>query len=183
MGLDFFLALWWDFWQTPYFKVFETKGNKVVKVFNRRVVNSSKGSNISLVDKPNKLAWWITEDYFVHKSRIIFYCDIDNAIPLHVEETKIITGNLIIKEKTKRIMKIDTQKQKENKKDGMPTKKVEINFPSFLLYELIEAHFVVETMAQPKSKWEELKWVFIVGIIAAAFLLWQLIQSRGGGLT
>lgn len=185
MGLDFFMALWWDFWQIPYFKVFESKGNKVVKVFNQKVVNPVKGSNIALIDKPNKLCWWITDDYFVHKSRIIFYCNINNGIPLHIEETKELSGNIIIKEVTKRAIKIDSKKQKDEKNSGLPIKKVEIEFPPPLLYQLIEAHFVQEVLAQPKSKWEELKWVFIVAIIAGAFLLWQFMGTKvvsGGAL-
>jgi len=183
MGFDRLMALYWDFWQTPYFKVFETKGDKVVKIFYQKVVNSTKGSNVALIDKGNKLCWWITDNYFIHKSQIMFYCPINNAIPLLIEESKEISGNLILKEKSKKVIKIDEKKQKEDKKNGLPLKKVDINFPPIYLYQLIEAHFVSEVLAQPKSKWEELKWVFIAAIIAGAFLLWQLMISHivGGG--
>lgn len=177
-------GLWWDFWLTPYFKVFIMKKNIVVKVFNQRVVNSQKGSNFAVIDRPNKIAWWVTEDFIVHKARIIIHVDIDNAIPLRIEEKKEISGNIILKEKTTRKMIVDKEKQKKEYKNGLPNILSEIHFPSIVLFQMIEAHFVVETLSEPPSKWAELKWVFIAAIIAGAFLLWQLMGSGivGGGV-
>lgn len=185
MGFDKLSAYWWDFWLIPYYKVNVIKGNKIVKVFNQKIVNSVKGSNIALIDKSSKLCWWITEDYIVHKARFIFNVDISNAVPLKLETNTKTTGDIIQKTTTIKKLTIDKVKAKLENKTGIPKAIVEIHFPSTLLYELIEAHFVVNTMAEPPSKWDELKWVFIVAIIAGAFLLWQLMASGviGGGKT
>lgn len=185
MGLfDKLQALWWDFWLIPYFKVFIMKKNNVVKVFNQRVVNSQKGSNFTVIDKENKIAWWITEDYIIHKARIIIHVDIDNAIPLKIEERKEISGNIILKEKTTKKLTIDKIKQKIDNKNGLPKILSEIHFPPTVLFQMIEAHFVEETLSEPPSKWAELKWVFIAAIIVGGFILWQFMNSSivGGGI-
>lgn len=179
MGFDAITALYWDFLLIPYYKVYEIKDNKVVKVFNQKVVNPLPGSNIALIDKSNKLAWWVTKDYLIHKARIMFVVDINNAIPLKYEVTKEITGDIIKKEKTTTKIKIDTSKVKEHM-NGIPKKTVEISYPTTLLYQLLEGRFIDKAMSAPLSKWEELKWVFIVAILAAAFLLWQLMGSKIG---
>ena len=176
MGFDIISAIYWDFLLIPYYKVYETKDNKIVKVFNQKVVNSMNGSNIALIDKSNKLAWWVTNDYIIHKARIMFVVDINNAVPLKYEITKEISGNIITKERTTTKIKIDKSKMTKET-NGIPKKIVEISYPTTLLYQLLEGHFIDKAMSEPPSKWEELKWVLIVGIIAGAFLLWQLMGS------
>lgn len=176
MGFDAVLKLWWDFWQIPYFRVFETKGNKVVKIFNQKVVNSDKSSSVALIDKSNKLCWWISSDYIVNKSQMMFIVDINNAIPLKVETISETTGNIILKEKTTKKLSVDKKKiSKET--TGKPKETVEIQFPPELFYEILHSHFVEDVLSEPPSKWEDLKWVFIVALIVAGFLLYNLMNS------
>jgi len=181
MGFDAVLKLWWDFWQIPYFRVYETKGNKVVKIFNQKVVNDDKGSSIALIDAGNKICWWISPDYIINKAQMIFIVDINNAVPLKVETTKETTGNIIIKEKTSKKLSVDKKKVTKDT-TGKPKETVEIQFPPDLFYQLIQAHFVEDVLSEPPSKWSELKWVIIAGIIVGGFLLYNLMSSGIGGL-
>jgi len=182
MGFDAVLKLWWDFWLIPYFRVFETKGNKVVKVFNQKAVNNDKGSSVALIDKTNKLCWWINNSYIVNKAQMMYIVDINNAIPLKVETITETTGNIILKEKTTKKLTID-KKNLTKEKTGKPKETVEIQFPPELFYEVLHSHFVEDVLSEPPSKWAELKWVIIAGIIVGGFLLYSFMSSGVGGLS
>lgn len=190
--IDKLLALYWDFLQIPYYKVFVTKDKKVVKIFNQRAVTNQDGSDIALIDKSSKMAWWINKDHLVHKSRFMFFVDIKNALPLVIstsEKTTEILNGLVIKEVKKVVLKID--KKKKNKTEektgdiltGKPYELVEIAYPSTRFYQDIEAHFVNKILAKPRSKWEELAPVLIVIVIIVGLLLWQYVTSKGASLT
>lgn len=184
MGFDKIQALYWDFWLIPYYKVFVREGNQIVKVFNQRVINEEKGSTIALIDKQNKRCWWISRDYLMQKNRIIFHVSVNNAIPLiltSTERTKEICEGFINKTTKTEVLKIDKKKIKtEEIKEKLPDKTVEISYPPNVFYDEIESHFVSMTLAQPKDKWEQLKWVFIAGFIVLGLIAWQYFNSTGG---
>lgn len=190
--IDKVFALYWDFLQIPYYKVFVLKDGIVVKVFNQKAIDKQDGSNIALIDKTDKMCWWINRSHLKHKSRFMFFVDINNAIPLVVtstQKTSELLNGLVIKEVKTTSFKIDKSKkekiEKETKKqlDGKPFTFVEIAYPPTRFYQDIEANFVTKILSKPKSKWEELAPVLIVIVLVVAFLFWQYIGSKGAPLT
>lgn len=182
--IDKIYALYWDFLQIPYFKVFVMKENTVIKVFNQRAITSQEGSDIALIDKANKMAWWINKDNVRHKSRFMFFVNINNAMPLIINDkittTELMDG-LIIKEIKETKMKVDKNKKETTEKklkriiNGVPSKLAEISYPPTVFYQMIEAHFVVKITSKPKNKWEELAPVLIVVAIIVGLILWQYL--------
>jgi len=167
-------AYYWIF-NIPYYKVLIVKDMEKIKYITQKVATTEKGTDIAIIDRPLKMAWWtLPELCFRDGKKFLMTVDIDNAIPL-VEDIKVITeGNLFIKEiSISRLTKAPMPLGRPAP-TGKPKKFIEIYFPPTLLFQKIEAHFIKETLKNQPSKWEELKWALIaavVGVVAIAYLV------------
>ena len=166
----------------PYFMVYVLSNGRRIKKFVQLAAGTKKGEDSFLICKSLKASWFKPEAPIIDGLKFLTLVDIANAIPLRFErETIIETGEYINKETTKAKITVNKTKiKKEN--DGKPLRTVEIQFPPSLLYQKVEAHFVKEIQSVPPSKWDELKWVFIAGILVVGFIAWQIISSGGIGL-
>lgn len=203
MGMDKLYALYWDFWHIPYFKVFVYAGNEVIKVFNQKIMSDKKGENIALMDWQNGKAWWANENCVIQKCRIIYHCNIKNAVPMKiVTETKTeeLANGLINKITTKKSVKVDLEElNRRNKElkgkilevlspeeqkllentlptiDGMPLE-IKKEYPTDVFFDVMKGHHVHLTMSIPKSPFEELKGVLIAGLVVVAFIFYMYLN-------
>lgn len=165
----------------PYFKITVLSNNRKVKTFCQLASGKGKGEDFFIISKELKCAWFKPQTPIIDGLKFITYVNLDNAIPLKIKtETKYTDNALTIKQE--KILKIseDEDKQKIQYKDGKPVEFVEISFPPTILFQKVEALFVKEILAQPPSKWEEMKWVFIALILVGGFILWQAMGSLRG---
>lgn len=172
---------YWIF-NMPYYKVMVVKDMEKIKEIVQKVNSTEKGKDIAILDRKLKMAWWIVPELcFRDGKKFLMTCDIDNAVPL-VEDVKVITeGNLFIKEiNISRLTKAPLQVG-DIEKSGKAKKFMEIYFPPTLLFQKINAHFVKETLSNPPSKWEELKWAIIAGFIALCVIAYMVISSGAFG--
>jgi len=168
---------YWIF-NIPYYKVLVVKDMEKIKYIIQKVSTTEKGKDIAIIDRPLKMAWWtLPELCFRDGKKFLMTVDIDNAIPL-VEDIKVITeGEMFIKEiNISRLTKAPI-KVGDIEKSGKAKRFVEIYFPPTLLFQKINAHFVKETLSNPPSKWEELKYAIIAGVIGIVIIFYMLIQS------
>lgn len=186
MGFDALTEMYYWIFNIPYYKVLIVKDMEKIKYIIQKVATTEKGKDIAIIDKPLKMAWWtLPELCFRDGKKFLMTCDIDNAIPL-VEDIKVITeGNLFIKEISISRLTKAAIKVGDIEKSGKAKRFVEIYFPPTLLFQKINAHFVKETLSNPPSKWEELKYAIIAGfaalvIIAYLFLSSGALTSMGG---
>jgi len=164
----------------PYFMVYVISNSRRVKKFIQLASSKQKGEDFFLINQSLKCSWWKPETPILDGLKFVTFVDLNNAIPLRIEKEIVYTDNeWLIKEQKKITILEDIEKQKVNKKSGKSLNLIEISFPPTLLFQKVEAHFVKETLSTPPSKWEELKWVFIVAFIVLGFLGWQFINSRG----
>ena len=164
----------------PYFVVFVISNSRRVKKFIQLASGKLKGEDFFLINRSLKCAWWKPETPIIDGLKFITFVDLNNAIPLRIETETVYEDNeWIVKENKKVIVSEDIEKQKLNKKSGKSLSLIEISFPPTLLFQKVEAHLVKEILSIPESQWEQLKWVFIAGIIVAGFIGWQLINSGG----
>lgn len=166
----------------PYFDVTVLSNNRKVKRFVMLASGQATGEDFFLICKSLKSAWFKPQTPIISGLKFITYVDLNNAIPLIIDN-KITydTNTFYVKETKKIVISEDKEKQKLNKKDGKPLELAAITFPPSILFQKVEAHFVKQILSEPPSKWEELKWVFIAGIIAVAFIGWNIINSGGIG--
>ena len=192
MGFDKVYALYCDFFHIPYYKVFVYTGNEVIRVFNQKILSDKDGENIALMDWQNNKAWFTNENYVMQKCRIIYHCNIRSAIPMKIVTDKQVNelmGGLINKTTIKKSVKVDlNQLKKENKLlhdkillnlspderklvennlpviDGQPLK-IEKDYPTDVFFDIMKGYYVHLTMSIPKSMFEELKGVLIVGLL------------------
>lgn len=163
----------------PYFEVYVISNGRKVKRFVQLASSKVKGEDFFLISKDLKCAWWKPDTPIIDGLKFKTFVDLNNAVPLRIdEEYNYIDSLFLIKEEKKVTISEDTEKQKKNPKNGKPVKFVEISFPPTLLYQKMEAHFIKLIMSSPPSKWEELKWVFIVGFIVLGIIVWNL-TSKG----
>jgi hypothetical protein len=163
----------------PYFMVYVISNSRRVKKFIQLASSKQKGEDFFLINQSLKCSWWKPETPILDGLKFVTFVDLNNAIPLRIEKEIVYTDDeWLIKEQKKITISEDIEKQKVNKKSGKSLNLIEISFPPTLLFQKVEAHFVKETLSTPPSKWEELKWVFIVAFIVLGFLGWQLINSR-----
>ena len=164
----------------PYFMVYVISNSRRVKKFIQLASSKQKGEDFFLINQSLKCSWWKPETPILDGLKFVTFVDLNNAIPLRIEKEIVYTDDeWLIKEQKKITISEDIEKQKVNKKSGKSLNLIEISFPPTLLFQKVEAHFVKETLSTPPSKWEELKWVFIVAFIVLGFLGWQFINSRG----
>ena len=166
----------------PYFVVYVTKNNRKVKRFIQLAADKEKGSDIFLVSKELKSAWWKPEYPIIDGLKFITFVDLNNAIPLIIsKEVSYDTTPWFIKETTSTKIEEDKEKQKQELKDGKSLNLVEIHFPPTLLHQMVEAHFVKEILSIPPNKNEWMQPVFIVGILAL-LIFGYIFLNKGGGL-
>lgn len=164
----------------PYFVVYVVSNSRRVKKFIQLASSKQKGEDFFLINQSLKCSWWKPETPILDGLKFICFVDLNNAIPLRIEKEIVYTDDeWFIKEQQKITITEDIEKQKINKKSGKSLNLIEISFPPTLLFQKVEAHFVKETLSTPPNKWDELKWVFIVGLLVVGFLGWQYISSRG----
>jgi hypothetical protein len=164
----------WYITNKPYFKIFVLNNGRRVKTFSQLSASTVKGEDVFLIAKGLKAAWFKPDEPIIDGLKFITFVDINNAIPLKiVSETVYESGEYFIKE----IKRQTITKAGEPSKDGKPLRTVEISFPPTLLYQKVEASFVKQIMSEPPNKFEELKWVFIAGILVFGFIAWQLLSS------
>lgn len=168
------------FWvfNIPYYKVTVVKDMEKIKEIVQKVATTEKGKDIAIIDRSLKMAWWkLPELCFRDGKKFLMFVDIDNAIPL-VEDIKVITeGNLFIKEMSIARLTKAQIRVGDIEKSGKAKRFVEIYFPPTLLFQKINAHFVKETLSNPPSKWEELKYAIIAGFIALVAIVYLFLQS------
>lgn len=168
---------YWIF-NIPYYKVLVVKDMEKIKYITQKVATTEKGKDIAIIDRPLKMAWWtMPELCFRDGKKFLMTVDIDNAVPL-VEDIKVITeGDIFIKEiSISRLTKAPI-KVGDIEKSGKAKKFVEIYFPPTLLFQKVNAHFVKETLSNPPSKWEELKYPLIALVIGMVIIFYMLFQS------
>jgi hypothetical protein len=166
----------------PYFFVNVISNGRIIKKFIQPATSDEQGFESFLINKSLKAAWFKPEKPFIDKLKFVTFVKIDNAIPLIIkkevvynEKNKFVNREIVLD-----IIKEDEDKAKRKKvlKDmGLEIEFVEISFPPTLLLQKIEAHFVKETLSQPTTNLEALKWVFIVGLIVAGFLIWTYVSK------
>jgi hypothetical protein len=168
---------YWIF-NIPYYKVMVVKDMEKIKELIQKVSTTEKGMDIAIVDRSLKMAWWaLPELCFRDGKKFLMTVDIDNAIPL-VEDIKVITeGDMFIKEiSISRLTKAPI-KVGDVEKSGKAKRFVEIYFPPTLLFQKLNAHFVKETMSNPPTKWEEMKWAIIAGVVGVVIIFYMLLSS------
>ena len=162
----------------PYFKVFVISNGRRVKKFIQLADSKQKGEDFFLISKSLKCSWWKPSYPVIDGQKFLTFVDLNNAIPLKFEQVIEYEDTEYFVKETKKInISEDVEKQFKNKKNGKPLELVEISFPPTLLFQKVEAHFVKEILSLPPDKWEQLKWVFIAGIIVVGFVAWQLMSS------
>ena len=159
----------------PYFEVYVISNGRKVKRFVQLASSKVKGEDFFLISKELKCAWWKPDTPIIDGLKFKTFVDLNNAVPLKIEEEYSYTDStFVIKEEKTIKVSEDMEKQKKNLKSGKPVTFTEISFPPTLLFQKVEAHFVKQIMSTPPSKWEELKWVFIVGLLVLGFIIWNI---------
>lgn len=161
------IEMWYYIFNTPYYKVSVLNDMEVVKTIIQPLVSNKKGYDIAIIDKKLKAAWWkIPAICFRDNKKFLMNVDLKNAIPLIEEKRVTSTGEFIVKEVTLSVL---TQAQIDNStKLGTGIKFVKAQYPPTMFFQEIESHYVKEATANPPSKWEEQKWIWITLIIAVA---------------
>lgn len=196
MGLEAINKFYyWIFNKSYYEAILRENGNKI-GILVQAEPNKIKGGEYFLISRSLKKAWLkplpnhkeTGEILYTDGKRFVCIADIETAILCSEEKSNSINAEKIIIE-NKEVIKVSeiiepTIKDKnkgitiKNYKTGKTivlSQDAPVN-PS-MLFELLEGAFVTQTASVPKSKWEELKWVFITLIIVAGVVLWQLISS------
>ena len=168
---------YWVF-NIPYYKVMVVKDMEKIKELTQKVTSSEKGLDIAIIDKSSKMAWWILPELcFRDGKKFLMTVDIDNAVPL-VEDIKVVTeGDLFIKEISITRLTKAPIRVGDIEKSGKAKRFVEIYFPPTLLFQKLNAHFVKETLSNPPSKWEELKYAIIAGVVGLVIIAWMVLSS------
>lgn len=164
----------------PYFVVTVLHHARRVKRFIQLASSEKAGTDFFLIDKGLKAAWEKPKKPVIDGLKFIVFADLNNAIPLVItKEINYDTNGIFIKETESEYIYEDEEKQKIETKSGKANGIIEIRYPPTVLFHEIDAVFLKQIMASPPDKWEQLKWVFIAGIIVAGLIIWQLTSSGG----
>lgn len=189
MAMEGFLKFYfWLFNKSYYDAIIRENGVKVGHIIQQEP-NDIKGGGFCLISKSLKKAWLkpipekeIETGSLLYSDGKIFtvLLDMADSCPLVEEKTIVVeSGKFINKITEKTTLKNDTTAKSGNGKAVRMHKNEKCTFkemPSFL-YDLIQGHFVDLTMQTPKTKWEELKWAIIAGVIGLVVIGWMLISS------
>lgn len=170
--------IWYYIWNSPYIEAHILKDTRIIKTLVQPIISNTNTGHIAISWK-NKFGWFILPNScFTKKNKFIAYLDMDNCIPL-IEESRLITetSNLLITEKTITSLKKSGVKLVDYSTDKTGKQKIFKGaiIPPTVFHQMVSAHFVRETLRNPASKWEELKWAIIavvagLVIIAIAYL-------------
>ena len=173
---------WYYIWNTPYFEFHILKDNRVIKTIVQPIIANTNTGHIAITWK-NKYAWFIMPgSSFVKKNKFIAFGDLDNCVPL-IESTRIESSasELLITEKTITILKKAGVKIVDFTTDGSGKQKLFKGaiIPPVVFHQMVSAHFIRETLRNAPSKWEELKWAIIAGVVGLVVIAGLYITSQG----
>lgn len=160
--------IWYYIWNTPYIEAHILKDTRIIKTLIQPIISNTNTGHIAITWK-NKFAWFILPtSCFTKKNKFISYLDMDNSIPL-IGEEKIITEatNLLITEKTITALKKAGVELVDYMTDKSGRQKIFKGaiIPPTVFHQMVSAHFIRETLRNPPSKWEEMKWAIIAAVI------------------
>jgi hypothetical protein len=178
------IELFYYMFNIAYYKVMVVNGKEKIKYITQKEPSNEDGSEFFIINAKLKMAWFKLNDRcFTDGKKFLMTVDINNAIPLVCENSKIVEGEgLITKVIKNQKFKID-DKYHIDKDSGIPIKMVEITFPPTLLYQNMEAHFVKKVLASPKNKWDWLVIPLIVLFIVIGVVFYIYLQSKGVNIT
>lgn len=165
--------IWYYIWNTPYIEAHIVKDTRIIKTIVQPIISNTNTGHIAVTWK-NKFAWWILpSDSITKKNKFISFLDLDNCIPL-MEDTKIIStsSELFITEKTITTLKeagveiIDYHTDKSGRQKIFKGAII----PPTVFHQMVSAHFIREALRNMPSKWEELKWAIIAGVIGLVII-------------
>lgn len=164
----------------PYFVVTVLSNKRKVKRFVELASGQNNGEDFFLICKSLKAAWFKPEFPIIDGLKFITYVDLNNAIPLIIhDKMEYDTNEYYITEKKFVLISEDKEKRKVTNSDGKPIEFTQITFPPTVLFQKIEAHFIKQIMSIPPGKFDSLQIVFIIGILALAFIAWTVVTSGG----
>lgn len=165
----------------PYFVVTVlSSNNRRIKKFTQPAASTEKGEEFFLINKSLKAAWWKPDSPVIDGLKFVTFVKISNAIPLKIEkETKYISTEYLVKEVLVETISEDIEKQKEDTKDGLPERFVNIEYPPTVLYQIIDAYQIELINSRPQTMFDRLgKW-YIYIIIGAIILFWWMSNNGG----
>jgi len=196
MGMEAFNKFYyWIFNKSYYEGIIRENGIKIGSIIQCEP-NNIKGGDNFLISRSLKKVWVKPipnkresgEILYNDGKKFVCILDVEKSIPCAEEKTIIVNAEKIIIENKEQIKfteviqpivkdkeKITTIKNYKTGKSVLLSQDMPVT-PS-LLFELLESHFVIQTASVPKTKWEELKWVFIALIIVSGIVLWSFINS------
>jgi len=179
MNFNALYEMYYWIFNKAYYTVMIVKDMEKIKNIIQRVDDTEKGKDIAIIDTKLKKAWLkLPEVCFRDTKKFLMTCDIDNAIPL-VEDVKIVQDAILkdtfIRELT--ITQLTSSKMLIEGVTGKPKKFSNVTFPPTVCFEMLDGHFVKETLANPPSIWQEKKWVFIALIAGIVIIIWMILNS------
>lgn len=182
MNFNAIYEIYYWIFNKAYYKAMIVKDMEKIKTVVQRVEDKEKGKDIALIDTKLKKAWFLMPEVcFRDTKKFLMTCDIDNAIPL-VEDVKIVTDavmkNTFVREiSITRLTSSQFTLEELQRGKGNPKKFTAVYFPPQVLFEMLDGHFVKETLANPPSLWAEKKWVFIALIFGIVVIVYLLLNS------
>lgn len=165
--------IWYYIWNTPYLEVNIVKDTRIIKTLIHPIISNTPTGHIAVSWK-NKYSWHILPtSSFTKRNKFVSYVDMDNCIPL-IEESRVISeaSALLITEKTITTLKKSGVKIIDFNTDTTGRQKIFKGaiIPPVVFHQMMSAHFVKETLRNPPSKWEELKWAIIAIVIGLVII-------------
>jgi hypothetical protein len=165
------------FWvfNIPYYSIIVTSNGEKLKTIIQKVTDGKSGADIAIIDRKLKKAW-TKETIYKDGKKFIGVVNIHNAIALTEIPVIELKGDILVKETTTKKLKSQLI---DFTKDGTPMKLEEKDyFPSTILFEKLDGHFVKQTIAKPPNAWEEKKWA-IIGVAICIVVIIYFVLSSG----
>ena len=172
--------VWYYIWNTPYIEAHIMKDTRIIKTIVQPIISNTNTGHIAITWK-NKFSWFIMPSQsFTKRNKFIAYLDMDNCIPL-IDEQKVISeaSSLLITETTITTLKKAGVKIVDFTTDATGRQKIFKGaiIPPIVFHQMLSAHFVKETLRNPPSKWEELKWAIIAVVIGLVIIAVVYLSS------
>jgi hypothetical protein len=176
------IEIWYYIWNTPYIEAHILKDTRIIKTLVHPIISNTTTGEMEISWK-NKFGWFILPNScFIKRNKFISYLDLENCIPL-VEETKVITeaSELLISEKTITTLKKAGVEIIDYNTDKTGRQKIFKGaiIPPTVFHQMMSAHFIRETLRNPPSKWEEMKWAIIAAVVGLVIIAGLYITSSG----
>lgn len=177
--------LWYYIWNAPYIEAHIVKDTRIIKTIVQPIISNTNTGHIAVIWK-NKFAWWILpSESMTKRNKFISYLDLDNCIPL-IEEDRIISksSDFFITEETIATLKKAGVEVIDYTTDSTGKQKIfkGAKIPPTVFHQMVSAHFVRETLRNQPSKWEELKWAIIAGVIGLVAIVFIYFTTSGGAI-